>query len=192
MLYIAMAGNHQIWALDLNAGEVCRFAGTGREAIGDGTLQRCALAQTSGLSLANHRLYFADGESSAVRVADIEADRVETIVGTGLFDFGDRDGVGDSALLQHCLGIDWHDGLLYVADTYNNKIKRIDPAERSSHTFLGTGEAGHRDGPGETATFWEPGGVCVSDGQLYIADTNNHCIRVADLATREVRSLEIA
>lgn len=191
MLYIAMAGNHQIWALDLNAEQVSRFSGTGREALGDGTLQRCALAQPSGLSLSGSRLYFADSETSAVRVADIEADRVETIVGEGLFDFGDRDGEGDTVRLQHCLGISACDGMIYVADTYNNKIKRIDPSDRSSHTFLGTGEAGRRDGPGETATFWEPGGVCASDGQLYIADTNNHCIRVTDLATREVRTLEI-
>ncbi len=191
MLYIAMAGNHQIWRLDLNAEEVCRFAGTGREALGDGTLQRCALAQPSGLSLSGGRLYFADSETSAVRVADIEMDRVETIIGEGLFDFGDRDGAGGDARLQHCLGISAHDGLLYVADTYSNKIKRVDPSDRSSRTFLGTGEAGHRDGPGETATFWEPGGVCVSDGQLCIADTNNHSIRVADLISKEVRTLNI-
>ena len=127
-----MAGNHQLWALDLAAGEVRRFAGTGREALDDGTLERSALAQPSGLALANARLYFADSETSSVRAADINADRVQTIVGEGLFEFGDRDGRGSEVRLQHCLDVACDDGLLYVADAYNNKIKLIEPATRSS------------------------------------------------------------
>jgi len=191
MLYIAMAGSHQIWALNLPAEELRVFAGTGREALNDGTLERCALAQPSGLSLANGRLYFADSETSSIRVADISADRVETIVGQGLFEFGDRDGEGSTVRLQHCLGVAHHDGMLYAADSYNNKIKLVDPANRSSRTFLGTGEAGMQDGLGTEARFWEPGGVSISGGRLYIADTNNHAIRVADLNTREVSTLAI-
>ncbi len=190
-LYIAMAGTHQIWRYDPTAGEVIRYVGTGREAIDDGTLERCALAQPSGLSLADGRLYFADSESSAVRFADIPANRVETVVGTGLFDFGDRDGVGDNVLLQHDLGVAYHDGLVYVADTYNNKIKVIDPLTRASRTFLGTGDVGIQDGPGDQARFWEPGGLSISDGTIYIADTNNHAIRAADIQTRDVRTIPI-
>ena len=191
MLYIAMAGTHQIWALDIPGREVRVFAGTGREALADGSLQRSALAQPSGLALSNGRLYFADSESSAVRVADTTAYRVETIIGEGLFEFGDRDGRGSEARLQHCLGVAYHDGFVYVADTYNNKVKLVDPADRSSRTFLGTGEAGLKDGSGVEAMLWEPGGLSISDNQLYIADTNNHAIRIADLTTREVRTLEI-
>jgi hypothetical protein len=76
-----------------------------------------------------------------------------------------------------------------VADTYNNKIKRVSPKDRSSETFVGSGENGMRDG--DRATLDEPGGVSVAFGKLYIADTNNHLIRVADLKTRRVETLQI-
>ncbi len=190
-LFVAMAGNHQLWAVDLAAGEARRLVGTGREALGDGTLERCALAQPSGLALHAGRLYFADSESSAVRVADMPADRVETLVGAGLFEFGDRDGSGPDARLQHPLGVAYHAGVLYVADTYNHRIKRLDPLTGAAQTFLGTGEAGRRDGPGAQAGFWEPGGLSAAGDRLYIADTNNHAIRVAHLVTGEVTTLEV-
>ena len=72
------------------------------------------------------------------------AGKVRTIVGTGLFDFGDKDGVGDSALLQHCIGLGWHKGVLYVADSYNHTIKTVDPKTRIVRTFLGDGRKGSR------------------------------------------------
>jgi hypothetical protein len=97
------------------------------------------------------------------------------------------DGFGREARLQHPLGVVYVDGTLYVADTYNNKIKRLDPRTRKIETFLGTGAAGARDG--ETPTFDEPGGISYAHGKLYIADTNNHLIRVADLKTRRVETL---
>ena len=134
-------------------------------------------------------LYFADSEASAIRSAD--DGRVSTIVGLDLFVFGDVDGTGDAVRLQHPLGIQFHDGVLYLADTYNNKIKKVLPLTRSVLTFLGTGEAGHRDGDGGQALFHEPGDVSVAAGKLYIADTNNHAIRVADLKTGEVSTLEL-
>jgi hypothetical protein len=112
---------------------------------------------------------------------------LETIVGTGLFDFGDVDGQGDEVRLQHPLGVVFLDNLLSVADTYNSKIKIIDPATRESTGFLGGDESGWRDGP--DALFDEPGGLSLGEDKLYIADTNNHVIRVANLNTKEVETL---
>jgi len=189
-LYIAMAGSHQLWRLDLAANEVAPYAGTGREARLDGSLANAALAQPSGIATDGRRLYFADSEVSAIRAADLDPKgQVTTIAGGDLFDFGDRDAKGLEARFQHPLGLDYHDGLLYVADTYNNKIKVVSPNERTAETFLGTGEEGLEDG--ERARFDEPGGVSALDGRLYIADTNNHAIRVADLRTRRVETLAI-
>ncbi|MFN7017568.1 MAG: hypothetical protein ACK4P5_10495, partial [Fimbriimonadales bacterium] len=91
--------------------------------------------------------------------------------------------------LQHPLGVVYVDGVLYVADTYNNKIKRLDLRTRKIETFLGTGAAGARDG--ENPTFDEPGGISYANGKLYIADTNNHLIRVADLKTKRVETLQL-
>ena len=138
------------------------------------------------------KLYFTDSETSAVRSADINGKgQVETIVGLHLFEFGDVDGIGDEVRLQHPIGIELHDGVIYVADTYNNKIKRIYPATRGATSYLGIGTPGHEDGAGAFAQFHEPAGLSVARGKLYIADTNNHAIRVADLETREVSTLEI-
>jgi DNA-binding beta-propeller fold protein YncE len=111
--------------------------------------------------------------------------KVETLVGlTGtLFDFGDVDGRGRDVRLQHPLGVAWWDGKLYVADTYNNKIKVIDVEHQTCATIAGSGRPGNQDAPeGAKATFNEPAGISAAGGRLYVADTNNHVIRVVDLA----------
>ena len=142
-LYIAMAGLHQIWKLDLSTGETHPFAGNGAEAIGDGALKQSKLAQTMGMQVEDDLIYFADSESSAVRKADLTQNgKVSTIVGTGLFDFGDRDGAGKDVLLQHNQGITIEGGLLYIADTYNNKVKVLNPMTKECKTFVGTGNPG--------------------------------------------------
>jgi DNA-binding beta-propeller fold protein YncE len=189
-LYIAMAGPHQLWKMNPRTGEIGPYAGSGREARIDGPLRQAALAQPSGITTDGKKLYFADSEISSIRSADLDPNgRVETIVGLDLFEFGDRDGTGSQVRLQHPLGVVYHDGALYVADTYNNKIKQVFPQTKSAATFLGTGEEGLRDG--DSPLFDEPGGVSVAGGKLYIADTNNHVIRVADLKTKKVSTLEL-
>ena len=189
VLYIAMAGTHQIWSLDLDTGAVAPFAGTGREGLLDGPLDQAWFAQSSGLTLADGHLYVADSEVSAVRDIDLHAKVVTTVVGEDLFVFGDQDGEGDVVRLQHPLGITAHAGILYLADSYNHKIKRVDPRRRTVTTWLGSGAAGRADGPLTSASFREPGGVCAGVHGLYIADTNNHRIAVADWATGVVRTL---
>ena len=191
-LYIAMAGFHQLWRLDLRDNRVRPHAGSGRERIVDGSLATAQLAQPSGLVTDGHKLFFTDSETSAIRSADlIGGGEVKTIVGTDLFTFGDVDGAGDEVRLQHPVGLDVSDGVLYVADTYNNKIKRVDPVTRVATHLIGSGQPGHCDGPPGSAMFHEPGGISVADGKLYVADTNNHLVRVASLDTLVVETLEI-
>ncbi|MCW8132084.1 MAG: redoxin domain-containing protein [Planctomycetota bacterium] len=188
-LYIAMAGNHAIWSMDLKSGVAGLLAGNRKEDIFDGEFLGAAFAQPSGLCLDGQQLYSADAETSSVRLLDLQEKQVASIVGTGLFDFGDKDGTGDEVLLQHCLALAMHDGKLLVADTYNNKIKQLDPKTRECRTFLGDGQPGLVDGG--SPRFYEPGGLAVLNGKLYIADTNNHAIRVVDLKTKQVSTLEI-
>jgi DNA-binding beta-propeller fold protein YncE len=189
-LYIAMAGPHQLWKMDLKTLEVGPYAGSGAEGRRDGKLLDAALAQPSGITTDGQRLYFADSEVSSIRAADLDpSGRVDTIVGEDLFEFGDKDGVGSRARLQHPLGVVYYDGILYVADTYNNKIKKVSPTTRNAQSYLGVGEPGLRDG--EKPLFDEPAGVSIANNKLYIADTNNHVIRVADLKTGRVTTLEI-
>jgi hypothetical protein len=189
VLYIAMTGTHQIWSLDLDAGAVAAFAGTGHEGLLDGPLDQAWFAQSSGLALVDGHLYVADAEVSAVRDIDLRSRLVSTIVGEDLFVFGDQDGKGDAVRLQHPLGITARDGVLWLADSYNHKLKRLEPRSRAVTTWLGSGAAGRADGVGTAASFREPGGVCAGVNGLYIADTNNHRIAVADWATGSVRTL---
>ena len=188
-LYIAMAGPHQIWKLDLAQNELETFAGSGREARQDGSLREAGFAQPSGLATDGHRLYSADSEANVIRAIDLSRGEVHTLVGGDLFDFGDVDGAGDNVRLQHPLGLAlWGDKVL-IADTYNHKIKLLDPQARKVRTFAGTGKPGQTDGA--KPSFYEPGGLSVAGNKLYVADTNNHAIRAVDLQTRETRTLPI-
>ncbi len=191
-LYIAMAGPHQIWTLDLKTLEAKPYAGSGREDIVDGPLRDAAFAQPSGITTDGSTLYIADSEVSGVRAVPLQASgRVQTIVGKGLFDFGDVDGIGKDVRLQHPIGILFHDGALYVADTYNNKIKKINPKTEKAETLIGTGTIGMADTDALHATLNEPNGLVFSGGKFYITDTNNHLIRIYDLASRQVSTLQL-
>jgi len=191
MLFIAMAGTHQLWALNLDTRQIGPFAGSGREGLHDGPRPLALMAQPSGLTTDGERLYVADAEASAIRAIGWEPDdRVHTVIGQGLFVFGDVDGGWSDARLQHPLGVAHHQGLLYVADTYNHKLKVIDVGAGQVSTLLGDGEPGWVDG--EAPRFSEPGGLCGAAGLLYVADTNNHVVRIVDLATRSVSTLALA
>jgi thiol-disulfide isomerase/thioredoxin len=189
-LYVAMAGPHQIWQLDLKTRRPSVFAGSGREARLDGTREEAAFAQPSGLAGDGRTLYVADSESNIIRaVGEGAGGEVLTLAGGDLFEFGDRDGQGDDVRLQHPLGLALYDGRLFIADTYNHKLKVLDPKTRKVSTFAGTGKPGQADGA--RPEFYEPGGISVARGRLYVADTNNHAVRVVDLSTKQTTTLVI-
>jgi hypothetical protein len=188
-LFIAMAGHHQIWALDLTKKVLAPYAGDGRENIRDGPLASARFAQPSGLTGDGTTLYVADSEVSAIRAVPLNGKgEVKTLVGEGLFEFGDVDGTGDKVRLQHALGVVYHDGKLYVADTYNSKVKVLDPGKRTCTTLLG----GEPEGWLAPPLFNEPAGISYAAGKLYLADTNAHRIRVIDLKTRTVGTLKLS
>ncbi len=190
-LLIAMAGSHQIWLLT-GEGQLGPFAGNGYEALVDGPVAESSFNQPSDLAFGMGHVFVADPEASAVRaISLLDSPSTITLVGQGLFDFGDQDGSGQSALLQHPVGLDFSGGLVYIADTYNNKIKLLDPAEGTVQTLIGDGVEVWRDGSFEQARLFEPEGVIESQGFLYIADTNNHQVRVADLAERQLHTFRM-
>src|SRR5262249_1082687 len=131
----------------------------------------------------------SDAEANIIRAIDLSAGKVKTLAGGNLFDFGDVDGSGNEVRLQHPLGLArWGDKVL-IADTYNHKIKLLDPNARSVKSFLGSGKPGQSE-EGD-ASFYEPGGLAVAGDQLFVADTNNHAVRVIDLKTKETKTLQI-
>jgi thiol-disulfide isomerase/thioredoxin len=196
VLYVAMAGSHQIWAHPFGSDSIYAFAGTGREDVLDGPREEAAFAQPSGLASDGSSLFVADSEGSAIRrVALDRAGLVETVAGTSnlengrsLFAFGDVDGTASAARFQHPLGVAYLSGRLYVADSYNHKIKVLEPATGEAETLLGTGKQGDALQP---AQFAEPGGLSIAAGRIYIADTNNNAIKVADALGRSIQTLEI-
>ncbi len=186
-LYIAMAGTHQIWRLDLETKRIAPFAGSGREGIHDGPLDIATFSQPSGLSLTGDWLYVADAEASAVRRIHLEDERVETLVGTGLFDFGDLDGSFQEAMLQHVLGVTALNAEeILIVDTYNHKLRRLNLGKDSVETLTGTGQPGRADGAPAAARLNEPGGLAVLGDRVLIADTNNHRIVSYNLNTRQL------
>jgi sugar lactone lactonase YvrE/thiol-disulfide isomerase/thioredoxin len=206
-LYIAMAGVHQIWRMRLSGdgSTIGPYAGNGREDIVDGPLLPrtpyelgfASFAQPSGLASDGKWLYVADSEGSSIRAVPFyPTGKVKTVVGTSnlpaarLFTFGDVDGPRNKVRLQHALGVVCYQDTLYVADTYNNRIKAVDPETGTTRTIAGTGKPGAEDSP---AAFDEPAGITAAAGRLFVADTNNHLIRVIDLADGDkVSTLTIA
>lgn len=186
ILYVAMAGTHQIWQYDPGRGRLSRWAGSGREGIRDGELDSASFSQPSGLAIAQRHLYVADPEASAIRRIDLATRRVDTLIGTGLFDFGDRDGTLALAQLQHPLGVAvTPDHRLLIADTYNHKLKVADLPTGSIVTLLGSGRPGAGDV--DRLELNEPAGITVLGSQILIADTNNDRIVAYDLDSSQAR-----
>jgi thiol-disulfide isomerase/thioredoxin len=188
-LYIAMAGAHQIWRMHLSSLRAEPYAGSGYENLSDGPVMRASFAQPSGIATDGTRLFVADSEASAIRM--IDQNMVTTLIGTALFDFGDRDGSLPSAQLQHPLGVFHEGGSLYIADSYNHKIKRVDLREGTISTLIGTGSMGSRDGKPLMSQLNEPNDLAYLDGVWYICDTNNHLIRIYDPKRDLVSTLTI-
>lgn len=190
-LYVTMMGQHQIWILDPERLELRIFAGSGQEALTDGPLLRAAFDQPSALAASDEALYVADSEASAIRRVDLgPVARVQTLAGQGFTVFGDQDGTGHTARLQRPGGLAYHGGLLYIADSYNNKIKILDPGTGDLRTLFGAGPGGWRDG--REPLFALPSGLDAAGDRLYVADANNHVVRVLHLDTKTVSTLVLA
>lgn len=186
-LIIAMAGTHQLWRLNIDNGSLELFAGTGFESLRDGPALEAQLSQPSGLSVFDDVLYFVDSETSSVRTMLLTAPGfpIRTLSGKGLFAFGDTEGTFAETSLQHPLGIAAGATKLYVADSYNHKIKVFNLQTGVSQTLC----VEKKDGDKEGLILAEPGGLCKNGELLYIADTNNNAIKVIDLKSESSTTL---
>ena len=178
LVYVALAGSHMIAAFDPRAGTIERWAGDGVERRYDNTGAEASFAQPSGITTDGTTLWVADSETSSIRAVTIATREVKTLVGKDLFVFGDVDGAPDLARLEHPLGIAVLGRALFVADTYNSKIKRLDLATSSVRTLVGARD--HKD-------LFEPSGLVAraagggaggaggsKDTELIVVDTKHH------------------
>ncbi|MFB7955475.1 NHL domain-containing thioredoxin family protein [Streptomyces sp. NPDC056045] len=188
-LWIAMAGVHQLWTYDPGTGTVRVEAGTTNEGLVDGPAAEAWFAQPSGLAVSadGTGLWVADSETSALRYVERDGTgfAVRTAVGTGLFDFGHRDGAAGQALLQHPLGVTaLPDGSVAVCDTYNHALRRYDPVSDEVTTLA--------------TDLREPSDAVLVDGDLVVVESARHrltrlrlpeeAVRVADRAHRTQRA----
>jgi DNA-binding beta-propeller fold protein YncE len=177
-LLVSMAAANELVLVDPDSGEIRPYAGSGRLGVANGGADTAEFAMPAGLAVGNEGFaYVADAESGSIRSVASDGTTGRIAGGAdGLFDIGDADGVGSSARLQHPLGVAVGGNDLWVADTYNSKIKRIDLATGALETLVG-GE-GWRDGP--APLFSAPAGLDLSGGLLYVADRDNHSVRIVD------------
>jgi thiol-disulfide isomerase/thioredoxin len=177
-LWIAMAGAHQLWRLELATFALSPGAGSGREGLDDGALATATFAQPSGLATDGRVLYVADSEASALRRVDPAAGTVKTLAGEGLFEFGLRDGPLARARFQHPLGLALVGPVLWVSDTFNGAVRRISLSD-GQVTTVARGLA-------------QPGGLTASGGQLVVADTDHHRLVRLDPGTGALTPIAVA
>ncbi|MGW5651644.1 NHL domain-containing thioredoxin family protein [Streptomyces humi] len=177
-VWIAMAGVHQLWTYDPRAGTVAVAAGTTNEGLVDGPAGEAWFAQPSGLAATEDRLWLADSETSALRWVDLEG-HVHTAVGTGLFDFGHRDGAAEQALFQHPLGVTvLPDGSVAVSDTYNHALRRYDPATGEVTTLA--------------TDLREPSDAVLAGDDIVVVESARHRLTRLRLPEEAVRVASVA
>lgn len=179
-LVIAMAGSHQLWLYDIEKNEVGAWAGSGVEDHIDGPMQEAAFAQPSGLAQVGPWIMIADSEVSSLRAIDLQKGEAQTIAGGGLFDFGDQDGDAEAMAFQHPMDVAVLGKDLFVADTYNHKIRKVHLPTMECTTLVDRGELN------------EPAGICVAGERLLVADTNHHRVVWVDPATGAVEEFVVA
>jgi thiol-disulfide isomerase/thioredoxin len=181
-LILANAGSHQLLRYSIKNKKISVFAGNGKESIDDGRYPDNSLSQPSALAVMGDDLYFLDSETSSLRRVD-KSGKVETLLGSGLFDFGYRDGTKSDALMQHPLGLeaDPKKNRIFIADSYNHVLRIYDVKSGHLQTISGAAESfGTGTLNADEIQYHEPNDILLKDdGRLIIVDTNNH--RVIEL-----------
>jgi hypothetical protein len=171
-LYVASTSQNQVWELDLSRGLVDVLAGTGKLAMQDGLSLEASFAQPSGIAPSGLQLLVADAAASAVRLIRLSDGRVTTLIGSGLYEYGDAPGSRDSARLQNPLDVAMDPrGILFIADSYNGKVKALSLKSGAVRSL----NINYR--------LVEPGGLSIAAGALWVANTNVHEVVRIDLAS---------
>jgi sugar lactone lactonase YvrE len=172
-VYIASTGNNQVWELEVGIRHLRFVAGTGELGIADGAGRNAMLAQPAGLALSHQMLYVVDSATSSLRAIQLQALMVQTLVGQGLYEYGDNDGSRGSARMQYPLAIthDPNSPVLWIADTYNGTLRklRLGGGDMTTHALA--------------HALSQPSALAMGAGALWIADAATHEVLRHDLAT---------
>jgi DNA-binding beta-propeller fold protein YncE len=192
-LYIGDSGNHRVRKIDLATGIITTFAGTGVAGFsGDGGQAAAAqLSNPFGVTIASGNLYIGDYGNNRVRRVDLATGTITTFAGTGVAGFAGDGGPASAAQLNTPRFLAVASGYLYVSDSGNNRVRRVDLATATITTFAGTGVAGFAGdgGPASAAQLNTPRFLAVASGYLYISDSGNNRVRRVDLATGTITTV---
>jgi thiol-disulfide isomerase/thioredoxin len=183
-LYIAMGGLHQIWTLNLSDNQMEVFCGSGFQQLIDGALPTAALALPTGICFHQDTLFFTEGENSSLRY--IQNNQVYTLIGKGLFEHGDSDGKAANANLQFPQALICRNNKIYIADTFNHKIKVFDRVQKEITTLIGSGKKGNSNASGLVSEIAAPFGLAFFDDCLFFTDTYNSCVKKYDFVQDKV------
>ena len=196
-VYIADTFNHRVRRVDARTGVITTMAGSGKARFGGdgGSADKALLNEPVALALdePRSRLYIADLANYRVRVVDVSAGTIATYAGNGTQEY---DGDGGPALQAGLSGpsglaVDG-EGNLYIADTFNGRIRKVDVATGLINTVAGDGtEYRYQGMPNEFSTgLSRPAGIALGvDGRLYITDSDNHLIRMWNPKTKIITAI---
>lgn len=188
-LYIADYNNHAIRKVEIATGKVTTLAGSGKEGSNNGVGKAASFAYPRGVAFDKGMLYVADYANNVVRQVEVSTGKMTLLAGSG--QPGYRDGIGQDAMFRQPSDIVANGDKLYVADTYNNRIRQVEIATGKVTTLAGSGSEGNVDGIGVAASFGQPQALTIVNGKLYVADSAYHIIRSVDFATGAVETLEL-
>jgi hypothetical protein len=186
-LFIADSLNQTIRRINKKTGYVSTLAGsTGKQGSADGTGSAARFNNPNGILYDDGNLYVVDSDNHTIRKIVIATGDVTTFAGSA-GQPGPSDGKGTSARFNFPSAITIDGNYLYVVDTYNYTIRKIDKKTGEVSTFAGTaGQPGATDEVGTAAEFNKPKGITIHAGNIYITDSRNNTIRKIEISSRKV------
>lgn len=185
VLYVTEPTLNKIKKIDVTAGTVTDYAGTGTQGDLNGAIGSARFYFPFGIHLVEipllsiQRLYFTDSYNNKVKMIDVPTSMVSTVAGNG--SYGNTDGLYSAASFKHPTGISFNSGssVGYIADTDSSSIRKLDAATLTVSTFAGDGTYGDAIGPALSSKFRDPTGLVTnSTGEIvYVADRNSSKIK---------------
>lgn len=183
-LYVSDFSNHMIRRVDIATGTVTTLAGSATPGNSNGVGAAAGFTAPRGITTDGTNLYVADSGNRKIRKIDIATGTVTTVAGSATS--GNADGTGSAASFNAPEDLTTDGSSLFVTDSGNNNIRKIDISTGVVTTIAGSTLPGSTDGTGTAAKFNEPSGITTDGTNLYVADSKNNTIRMIVIATGEV------
>lgn len=188
-LYVLDTNNSDLRKVNLDTRTVSTAAGTANiSGADDGHASAAHFNLPTQITTDGQNLYISDTGNNTVRLMSLADGMIKTIGGQPQ-QTGKQDGPATKSLFNGPSGVATDGKMLYISDTGNDLIRKIDLSSMAASTIAGTGVEGSKDGAGPQAQFSNPGALCLNGTTLYVMDGDNHAIRKIDTGTDNVTTL---